>query len=126
MRNSKFYICKICGNIALKVIDNGPEMVCCGEAMEELVAKTLDGGSEKHVPEVVQNGDKVSVTIGSTKHPMEEKHYIEWIYLVTENGIQSRDLYPGNEPHAEFLLNGEKLISVYEYCNIHGLWKIDL
>lgn len=126
MHNSKFYICKHCGNIALKVLDKGPEMVCCGEVMPELIANTTDAAVEKHVPVVEQNGDKVSVTIGSTKHPMEEKHYIEWIYLVTENGIQCRDLKPGQEPFAEFLLNGEKLVAVYEHCNIHGLWKVEL
>ena len=126
MHHAKFYKCKTCGNIVLKVVDKGPELSCCGAVMGELKANTSDGAAEKHVPAVVQSGDKVTVTVGSVMHPMEEKHFIEWIYLVTDNGIQCSDLKPGQEPVAEFLLNGAKLVSVYEFCNLHGLWKVDL
>ncbi|MDR3237983.1 MAG: desulfoferrodoxin [Spirochaetia bacterium] len=126
MHNSKFYVCKHCGNIIIKAHDAGVPVECCGEKMHEAAPNTTDAAKEKHVPAVVKDGSKITVTVGSTKHPMEEKHFIEWIYLVCENSTQSRHLHPAEEPVAEFILTGDKPLSVYEYCNLHGLWKADV
>ena len=120
----KFLICKHCGNIVEVVRDSTVPIICCGESMSEMKANTSDGATEKHVPEVEITGNRVLVTVGSTLHPMIEKHYIQWIYLKTNKGIQRRYLSPGEEPKAEFLLLDREAVSeVYEYCNLHGLWK---
>ncbi|MDD2978341.1 MAG: desulfoferrodoxin family protein [Hespellia sp.] len=123
---AKFLKCQVCGNIVEVVKESGVPIQCCGQKMEELAANTTDAAQEKHVPAVTVDGDKVSVVVGSVEHPMLEEHFIQWIYLETENGIQKKNLVPGAAPKAEFLLNGEKPTAVYEYCNLHGLWKKEL
>ena len=122
----KFYKCNLCGNIIEKLHDSGVPVVCCNEEMEELVANTVDSSKEKHVPSVSVVGNIVSVAVGDVLHPMEEKHYIMWIYLHTKKGCQRKDLLPGEEPKAVFALDDDELIAVYEYCNLHGLWKKEL
>lgn len=123
----KFFKCEICGNMAGLIHDSGVRMVCCGQEMTELEANTTDGAQEKHVPFVTVEGDTVKVQIGEVEHPMLPEHYIEWIYLETEQGGQRKALEPGEAPRAEFkLADGDKLIAVYEYCNIHGLWKKEM
>lgn len=121
----KFFKCSHCGNIITFVENKGVPVVCCGDKMEELKANTTDAATEKHVPAVEVSGDKVKVQVGSTIHPMTEEHSIQWIYLETEKGGQLRHLTPSDEPKAEFALAGDKAIAVYEYCNLHGLWKAD-
>ena len=120
----KFYICKHCGNIIAKVKDAGVPVVCCGEPMSEIVPGTTDAAVEKHVPVwTVENGI-VHVKVGSVEHPMLPEHYIQWIALETNLGSQIRYLQPGQAPKAEFVLaDGEEMVAVYEYCNLHGLWK---
>ncbi|WP_276929787.1 desulfoferrodoxin family protein [Herbinix luporum] len=125
-KEPKFFICKHCGNIIEKVVDSGVLTVCCGEEMEELVANTVDAAKEKHVPSVTIEDNIVRVEVGEVLHPMEEKHYIMWIYLHTKKGIQRKDLQPGQEPKAVFALGDDEVIAVYEYCNLHGLWKKDI
>lgn len=125
-KEPKFFICRTCGNIIEKLNDSGVPVVCCGEEMEELVANTVDAAKEKHVPSVSIVGNIVQVEVGEVLHPMEEKHYIMWIYLHTKKGGQRKDLLPGEVPKAAFALDDDELISVYEYCNLHGLWKKDL
>lgn len=99
----------------------------CNSNIELLNAKTADTSVEKHVPVVNIDGENVEVVVGSTLHPMEEKHYIEYIILETEKGAYVRYLNPGEEPKANFTIQkDEKVKSVYEYCNIHGLWKNEL
>ncbi|MDF2486465.1 MAG: hypothetical protein K0R46_2633 [Herbinix sp.] len=122
----KFYRCKHCGNIVGMIHDSGVPIICCGEEMEELLANTVDASKEKHVPAVSIVGTTVKVEVGSVHHPMEEKHYIQWIYLQTKNGSQRKCLNPGDEPVAVFALDEDEVIAVYEYCNIHGLWKTEL
>ena len=122
----KFYRCKHCGNIVGMIHNSGVPVVCCGEEMEELVANTVDASKEKHVPAVSIVGNTVKVDVGTIPHPMEEKHYIQWIYLQTKNGGQRKCLKPGSEPTAVFALDDDEVIAVYEYCNIHGLWKTEL
>ncbi|MEG0297695.1 MAG: desulfoferrodoxin family protein [Clostridium sp.] len=122
--DTKFLICKNCGNIIEMVKDSGVPIVCCGEKMAELKANTSDGATEKHVPEVTVKGNVVEVVVGSTLHPMLENHYIQWIYLKTDKGIQKKYLTPGSEPKAQFIIeDDEVVIETYEYCNLHGLWK---
>lgn len=120
----KFYRCNHCGNIIVKVHDSKVPVVCCGEKMVELVPGVVDASLEKHVPQYVVEEDLVSVAVGSTLHPMLEEHHIEWICLVTNLGYQIKHLVPGGEPKASFkLLEGEEVLEIYEYCNLHGLWK---
>lgn len=119
----KFYKCKKCGKIIAMVKGTPCDTMCCGEAMVELKANTTDAAVEKHVPVVTKNGNVVTVSIGSVAHPMEEKHYIEWVALETKNANQRKALKPGDEPKAEFaLLDGDEVIRAYAYCNLHGLW----
>lgn len=122
----KFMRCKLCGNIVTYLHASGVTPVCCGEAMIELTANTEDAATEKHVPDVTVDGNKVTAVIGSVIHPMVEEHYIEFIALETNNGLHVRYLEPGQEPKAVFEVHDEELIAVYEYCNLHGLWKKEI
>ena len=120
----KYYICETCGNIIEKINDSGVPVVCCGKPMKELIAGTVDASKEKHIPVYSVEGNKVSVVVGSVEHPMVEVHYIQWIVLKTNKGIQRKHLSPNEAPRAEFtLLEGEVVEEVYEYCYLHGLWK---
>lgn len=122
----KFYKCMHCGNIAVKVVDSGVDLVCCGEPMVELVADTQDAVLEKHVPAVSVDGNKISVNVGSVDHPMTDEHYIQFICLLKDSGYDIHPLTPTSAPHSEFVIGeNEKPIAVYEYCNLHGLWKTD-
>ena len=126
MKRETFYRCATCGNIVVKVVDGGGEICCCKQPMQVIEANTSDAAKEKHVPDVKVDGDKIIVNVGSVDHPMEEDHYIQWIYVVTEEGVLARCLKPGEAPHAELVLGGQKPLAVYEYCNKHGLWKFEL
>lgn len=126
MRQTRFFKCTHCGNIAELVNDSGAPLVCCGENMQELIANTVEASKEKHIPVVVVEDERVSVTVGAAEHPMIETHYIEWIYLETENGSQRKFLSPGDAPNAVFTVIDDKPLAVYAYCNIHGLWKKEL
>ena len=120
----KFYKCDICGKIVAMVKETSVDTVCCGKPMRELVPGTTDGAAEKHVPVYTVTGNTVSVKVGSVEHPMAEAHHIEWIAIETENGNQRRELKPGDKPEATFaLVPYDKVKNVYEYCNLHGLWK---
>ncbi len=122
----KFLKCEHCGNLVGVINDSGAPMICCGEPMKELIPNTTDAATEKHVPDVVIDGDILKATVGTTKHPMEKEHYIQFIFVETKNGGHRRILNPGDEPYAEFDLHGEEPLAVYEYCNLHGLWKKEL
>ena len=121
----KFYKCAHCGQIVAIVKKTGVPIMCCGESMQELVPGTTDAAVEKHVPVYKVEGNKVTVCVGSVAHPMTEAHLIEFIYLVTKKGyIMKKALTPEDEPKAVFTLNdGDEVETVYEYCNLHGLWK---
>ena len=121
----KFLRCKICGKIVAMVNDCSTcPTKCCGEAMEEIPVNTEDGAHEKHLPVYVQEGNILKVKVGEVAHPMLEAHYIQWIAVQTDKGNQRKVLQPGQAPEAEFaLLLGEKVVAVYEYCNLHGLYK---
>lgn len=120
----KFYICEHCGNLVTMVKSSGVPLVCCGERMKELIPGTVDASKEKHVPVYSVDGTAVAVNVGSAAHPMQDVHYIEWIAVETERGIQLKRLKPNEAPAAVFALaDGEEVQAVYAYCNLHGLWK---
>lgn len=123
----KYFVCKHCGNVIEKLHDAGVAVVCCGEAMAELTANTTDAAQEKHVPAFQKNGDTIEVQIGSVPHPMLEEHHIAWIWLQTKLGGQRKQLQAGDEPKASFVVApGDEAVAIFEWCNIHGLWKVDL
>lgn len=127
MKEQKFYICEHCGNIVAKVHDAGVPVFCCGQKMTELVPGTVEASAEKHIPVVSVDGNIVKVEVGSVAHPMVEEHFIQWVYLQTNVGGQRKNLVPGTEPAVSFALaEGEKPVAVFEYCNLHGLWKADV
>lgn len=123
MGEKKFYICKHCGNMIGMIKSSGVNVVCCGDPMTELKPNTVEASQEKHLPVVTIEGNIVKVKVGSVEHPMTEEHHIAWIYLETEQGGQRKKLPVGSKPEAEFALaGGDKVVGVYEYCNLHGLW----
>ena len=126
MKNTKFYICSHCRNIVEMVYDTDIALYCCGDKMNELIPNTVDASQEKHVPHVTVKEGIVEVNVGSVDHPMESVHWIEWVQLVTDRGSQRKFLKPGEVPKVRFLLDDEKPLAVYAYCNLHGLWKKDL
>ena len=123
---AKFYICRHCGNLIVKIHDAGVPVSCCGEKMEELIPNTVEASGEKHKPVVSVENGIVRVSVGSVAHPMVPEHSIEWVFVETDKGIHRLDLQPGEAPEAVFSIPGEKPVAVYEYCNLHGLWKTSL
>jgi len=119
----EIYRCKICGNIVELMHAGAGELVCCGEPMELLKEKTEDAGNEKHVPVIEKTEKGIKVKVGSIPHPMEEKHYIEWIEIIADGISYRKFLKPGEKPEAEFGIRAEK-IEAREYCNVHGLWRM--
>ncbi len=120
------YKCKVCGNIVEMLHEGKGTLVCCGANMDLFEEKTTDEGLEKHVPVINADATGTHVMVGSTQHPMEEKHHIEWIQIITRDGKSVRKfLQPGNTPDAHFCedFDAAKAGIVREYCNIHGLWK---
>jgi len=118
------YECKVCGNVVTLLRNGGGELVCCGEPMELLEEKNADSSTEKHVPVIEKTDSGYSVVVGSTLHPMEEKHFIEWIELIADGKSYRQFLQPGDQPKAEFCLDKKaKDVSAREFCNVHGLWK---
>ena len=118
------YKCDKCGTIVGEINSGKCQPSCCGQPMTKLEPGTSDGASEKHIPICLEKDNKIIVVVSSTKHPMTEEHYIEWIALETNMGIQRKELKPGDTAKAEFLLlEGEKFKAAYEYCNLHSLWK---
>ncbi len=118
----EIYKCDICGNIVEMVHGGAGDLVCCGQAMQQFVENTVDAAKEKHVPVIEKTDDGVNVKVGSVPHPMEEKHYIEWVELVVGDKAYRQFLSPGGTPEAAFCIDAEN-VSAREYCNIHGLWK---
>jgi len=116
--------CTICGNTVEAVYAGDGELVCCGQPMNLLKGNTVDAAKEKHVPVMTDLGTQIEVSVGSVAHPMEEKHYIAFIEVVTKNKIHRHELKPGKEPMAIFYVKKEDVLEVREYCNLHGLWKI--
>lgn len=122
MQKRKFYLCEACKNLMGVVNDSGVTPVCCGSPMKELVPNSTDAAGEKHVPALVRSGKSLQVQVGSVPHPMLEEHFIQWIMVQQGDKVQRVALKPGQEPKAAFVLDSEDPVSVYEYCNLHGLW----
>ena len=123
----KLYKCNHCGNIVAMVEDKGVNPMCCGELMTLLNPNTTDAATEKHVPVVEAEGNKVTVKVGSVAHPMMEEHHIAFIILETNQGMQIKHLDHTGAPEAVFALaEGEEAVAAYEYCNLHGFWKAAL
>ncbi|AUS97018.1 desulfoferrodoxin [Clostridium thermosuccinogenes] len=124
MSNAVFYRCEVCGNMVALLKNGGGTLTCCERPMNKLVANTSDGAKEKHVPAITKEGGKIKVQIGSVVHPMIPEHHIEWIGLETDDKLEIVYLKPGMEPKAEFAEVSQG--TVYEYCNLHGLWKAEI
>ena len=121
--NEKFYILNDNKNNAI-VVSGSEEIALEGAKIEELVSRSVEAATEKHIPVVSVNNNKVSVVVGEVEHPMAAEHFIEWITLNTNQGVYRKQLNPGQEPVADFCLcDGEQVEEVYAYCNLHGLWK---
>jgi superoxide reductase len=118
----EIYKCALCGNIVEVLHAGDGELVCCGQPMELFQEKTEDIGKEKHIPIIEKTELGVRVKVGSIPHPMEEKHYIEWIEIIVDGNVYRKFLKPGDKPEAEFEIKAER-IKAREYCNLHGLWK---
>lgn len=119
------YKCEHCNNI-VEVLQGGPgDLVCCGQSMKLMVEGTTDAAKEKHVPVIEKTTTGYKVKVGAVAHPMEEKHWIQWIELVADNVSYTRFLHPGDAPEAEFCIAEAKNVVAREYCNLHGHWKAD-
>jgi superoxide reductase len=121
----QFFKCNHCGNVIIKMVDSKVPVFCCGKKMEELVANTEEASTEKHLPVATKIDDcRLKIEVGSVAHPMLPEHHIAFIYIDTENGGMKIDLK--DKPEAIFCTCTDKPIAVYEYCNLHGLWKTTL
>lgn len=114
--------CEVCGHIVEVIHEGQGQLVCCNKPMNRLVEGTVDAALEKHVPVVEKTPDGFKVKVGSVPHPMEEKHYIEWIELIADGRAYRQFLRPGDVPEATFKIEADSVIA-REYCNLHGLWK---
>ena len=120
----RFFKCKKCGNVVALVDDKSNGLSCCGEEMMELVPSSEDAAVEKHVPKIFIDENIVDVKVGEVAHPMDEDHYIPFIAIESNHGIEINRLSPGSEPETRFILGeDEELYSAYAYCNKHGLWR---
>lgn len=118
----EIYKCAQCGNIVEVLHGGAGSLVCCGEPMALVTENTVDASKEKHVPVIEKINGGFKVKVGSVEHPMEEKHYIEWIALVADGREYRRYLKPGMKPEADFMIEAKE-VAAREYCNLHGLWK---
>lgn len=121
---NEIYKCEICGNVVEVRHGSYGTLVCCGKPMVKLVEHTQDAGLEKHVPAYEKTANGILVKIGSIPHPMEKEHYIEFVEVISGDEIHLKYFKPGDKPEHEFKIKGDKFI-IREYCNIHGLWKIE-
>jgi superoxide reductase len=116
------YKCDACGNIVEVLHGGGGELICCGETMKIQIENTVDAAKEKHIPVIEKAAGKVTVKVGSVAHPMDAKHYIEWIEIIADGNIHRQYLNPGDAPVATFTVEA-KTLTARAYCNLHGLWK---
>ncbi len=116
------YKCNVCGNIVEVLHASIGELVCCGQPMALQVENTVDASKEKHVPAVEKIEGGFKVKVGNVPHPMEEKHYIEWIEVIADGKAYRQFLKPADVPEAVFMIDASA-ITAREYCNLHGVWK---
>jgi superoxide reductase len=120
----EIYKCDVCGNIVEVFQGGAGELICCGEPMLLQTENTVDAAKEKHVPVIEKTAAGFTVKVGSVPHPMEEKHFIQWIELIADNKIYRQVLKPGEKPEATFAISASK-VRAREYCNLHGHWKAE-
>ncbi len=118
----QIYKCEVCGNIVEMLHAGAGELVCCGQPMKLFTENTVDAAKEKHVPVIEKVAGGFKVKVGSVPHPMEEKHYIEWVELIAGPNVYHHFFKPGDAPEAVFQTDAQQ-VSAREYCNLHGLWK---
>jgi superoxide reductase len=118
----QIYKCEVCGNIVEMLHAGAGELICCGQPMKLYKENSVDAAKEKHVPVIEKTATGFKVKVGSVAHPMEEKHYIEWIEVIADGQAYRKFLNPGEAPEATFEIKAEK-VTAREYCNLHGLWK---
>jgi superoxide reductase len=118
------YKCELCGNIVEVLFGSDGTLVCCEQPMTLMNENTVDAAKEKHVPVIEKIDGGVKVKVGEVAHPMEEKHYIQWIEIIADDKIYRRYLKPGDAPEAEFKITANKIVA-REYCNLHGHWKAE-
>ncbi|MCP4579857.1 MAG: desulfoferrodoxin [Deltaproteobacteria bacterium] len=118
----EIYKCEACGNIVEILHAGQGELVCCGSPMKLFKENTVDAAKEKHVPVVEKTADGVTVKVGEVAHPMEEKHYIEWIEIIADGSVYRQFLKSGDAPEATFKVTADQVMA-REYCTLHGLWK---
>lgn len=116
--------CDVCGNIIEVLHPGASPLICCGQPMRLLKENSTDAATEKHVPVIEKTADGYKVTVGSVPHPMEDKHFIEWIELIADGKSCKKFLKPGDKPEAEFNISASK-VTAREYCNLHSLWKAE-
>ncbi len=121
-KTNEIYKCTVCGNIVEVLHAGEGDLVCCGQPMVLMTENTVDAAKEKHVPVITKVAEGYRVAVGSVAHPMEAKHWIEWIELVANGRVYRQNLEPGQLPEATFSIKADH-VSAREYCNIHGLWK---
>jgi superoxide reductase len=127
MSNTKFYVCKTCGNLVGLIHSAGPKLSCCGKEMSPLIPGETEASTEKHLPVVLVESNRVTVRVGEVDHPMTKEHLIDWVYLETTRGGMRANLSAEGAPEAVFTLaEGERATCAYAYCNLHGLWKTAL
>jgi superoxide reductase len=119
---NEIYKCDVCGHIVEVLHEGKGELVCCNQPMKRLIENTTDAAKEKHVPVIEKVAGGIKVKVGSVAHPMEEKHYIEWIEVIADGKAYRQYLAPGQAPEAFFPIEAAT-ITAREYCNLHGLWK---
>lgn len=118
----EIYKCSVCGNIVEVLTGGEGELVCCGQPMDKLTAKSSDTGQEKHVPVIGKVDGGYKVTVGSVPHPMEDEHHIEWIELIADGKAYRQFLVPGKPAEAVFKVEAAS-VTAREHCNKHGLWE---
>lgn len=119
----EIYKCNVCGNIVEVVHAGAGGLVCCGQPMTLMVENTTDAAREKHIPVLEETAKGAKIKVGTIAHPMEEKHFIEWIEVITDGKTARQSLKPGDSPEAVFAGEAGKITTVRAYCNLHGLWK---
>jgi len=124
--NQRFFKCDLCGNLTGFILNKGVPLSCCGQNMTELVPNTAEAATEKHLPSVNVAVNEIEVQVGSVPHPMDEGHHITFVYVETEDGGQRKCLKVGEDPKCTFSFFNDKPVSVFAYCNLHGLWKTEL
>ncbi len=128
MKEQEFYFLKDQNCIVNKIkMCNEKPPVESNDEIIKIESNSTDASTQKHIPIVKKEGNKITVTVGELSHPITEEHYIDWIYVQTEKGGQFKNLTPNDENTASFIITeDDKIVNVFAYCNLHGLWKANL